>query len=203
MSNLFPLTKQKLTPTVPDIRNGYGVHIWDLHLDKLTPFKQYDLVEEDIYALGVWFVKTAILVFYLRLSPEKRFRQITYGIIAFVAVYTLISLLVFTLPCRPIAAAWDVTLMAEAKCISQFDFVYANAAFNILSDLMALVLPIRLCWNLQAPFKQKVLLMFLFVMGSLYALLSLLKDSSESSRPVANQDRSSPTARVSSPSSES
>lgn len=138
-----------------------------MHLDTLTPFKQYDLVEEDIYALGVWFVKTAILVFYLRLSPEKRFRQITYGIIAFVAIYTLVSLLIFTLPCRPIAATWDVTLLADAKCINQFDFVYANAAFNILSDLMALVLPIRLCWNLQATFKQKLLLMFLFAMGSL------------------------------------
>ncbi|PLB35670.1 uncharacterized protein BDW47DRAFT_109952 [Aspergillus candidus] len=161
--------------SIINIRNGYGVHIWDLHLDTLTPFKQYDLVEEDIYALGVWFVKTAILVFYLRLSPEKRFRQITYGIIAFVAIYTLVSLLIFTLPCRPIAATWDVTLLADAKCINQFDFVYANAAFNILSDLMALVLPIRLCWNLQATFKQKLLLMFLFAMGSFACVVAIIR----------------------------
>lgn len=26
--------------TDEDIKNGYGVHVWDLHLDKITPFKK-------------------------------------------------------------------------------------------------------------------------------------------------------------------
>ncbi|KAE8377969.1 hypothetical protein BDV26DRAFT_304708 [Aspergillus bertholletiae] len=158
-----------------NIKNGYGMHVWDLHLDKLTPFKkQYDLAEEDIYALGVWFVKTAILLFYLRLNPDKRFRQMTWAILGFVAFYSLLSILIFTLGCRPVQAMWDVTI-TDAKCVDQFSFVYANAAFNVFSDLATLVLPIKLCWSLQTSRRQRMLLMVVFGMGSFCCVIAILR----------------------------
>ncbi|EYE99166.1 putative integral membrane protein (Pth11) [Aspergillus ruber CBS 135680] len=161
--------------SIANIKNGYGVHIWDLHLDKLTPFKKYDIAEEDVYALGVWFVKTSILLFYLRLSPEKRFRQMTYAIMIFVAVYSLLSILLFTLGCRPVAATWDVSLMSEAKCIDQMAFVYANAVFNIFSDVITLILPIKLCWTLQTSLKQKFLLLVVLTMGSFACVVAIIR----------------------------
>ena len=128
--------------------------------------QQYDLAEEDVYALGVWFVKTAILLFYLRLNPEKRFRQMTYAIMGFVAFYSLLSILIFTLGCNPVQAMWDVTIK-DAKCVDQFAFVYANAAFNVFSDLVTLLLPIKICWSLQTSVRQRMLLMIVFGTGSL------------------------------------
>ncbi|EAU31596.1 predicted protein [Aspergillus terreus NIH2624] len=163
------------THTHQDIKHGYGMHIWDLHVDQVIIFKQYDLAEEDIYALGVWFVKTAILVFYLRLSPEKRFRKLTYAIMIFVAVYSLLSILLFTIGCIPVRAMWDVTLMDQARCIDQLSFVYANAAFNIFSDLATLILPIKICWTLQASMRQRVLLLVLFVMGSFACVVAIVR----------------------------
>jgi hypothetical protein len=85
----------------------------------------------------------------------------------FVGVYSLISLLVFTLGCIPTAALWDVTKMEGAKCVDQLAFVYANAAFNLLSDILTLILPIKLCWSLQASVKQRILLLIVLAMGSL------------------------------------
>ncbi|PKX90720.1 putative integral membrane protein (Pth11) [Aspergillus novofumigatus IBT 16806] len=157
------------------IQNGYGVHIWDLYLVKLKPFKQNDLAAEDIFALGIWFVKTSILLFYLRLNPERRFRQWTYGIMAFVFIYSLISILVFTCGCIPVTAMWDMTQMATAKCVDQLAFVYANAAFNLLSDLMTLILPIKLCWSLQTTRKQKVLLCLVLAMGSFACVIAIVR----------------------------
>ncbi|OGM47964.1 integral membrane protein (Pth11) [Aspergillus bombycis] len=158
-----------------NVKNGYGVHVWDLHLDTLTPFKkQYDLAEEDIYALGVWFVKTAILLFYLRLSPEKRFRQMTFAIMVFVAFYSLLSILIFTLGCNPVRAMWDVTIQ-DAKCVDQFAFVYANAAFNVFSDLVTLILPIKICWSLQTSLRQRMLLMVVFGTGSFCCVVAILR----------------------------
>lgn len=129
---------------------------------------QIDLGEEVVYGLGVWFVKTAILAFYLRLSPEKRFRQINYAIMVFVALYSIVSVVMFVVGCIPVAAMWDITLMDNAKCFSQLDLVYGNAACNVLSDLITLILPIRLCWSLHLNRKQKTMLMGLFLLGSLY-----------------------------------
>ncbi|PWY91668.1 hypothetical protein BO94DRAFT_583604 [Aspergillus sclerotioniger CBS 115572] len=158
-----------------NIRNGYGVHMWDLHLSEIKPFKQYDLAAEDIFVVGIWLVKTSILLFYLRLSPEKRFRQMTYAIMVFVALYNIISLLVFTLGCLPVQAMWDVTLMPTAKCVQQLSFVYANAAFNLFSDLITLALPIKLCWSLQTTIKQRVLLMLVLMMGSFACVIAIVR----------------------------
>ncbi|PYI02483.1 hypothetical protein BO78DRAFT_472604 [Aspergillus sclerotiicarbonarius CBS 121057] len=158
-----------------NIRNGYGVHMWDLHLNEIKPFKQYDLAAEDIFVVGIWLVKTSILLFYLRLSPEKRFRQMTYAIMAFVAIYNIISLLVFTLGCLPVQAMWDVTLMPTAKCVQQLSFVYANAAFNLFSDLITLALPIKLCWSLQTTIKQRILLMLVLMMGSFACVIAIVR----------------------------
>ncbi|PYH89193.1 hypothetical protein BO71DRAFT_390114 [Aspergillus ellipticus CBS 707.79] len=158
-----------------NIRNGYGFHMWDLHLNKIKPFKQYDLAAEDIFVVGIWLVKTSILLFYLRLSHEKRFRQMTYAIMIFVAVYNILSLLIFTLGCSPVQAMWDVTLMPTAKCVDQLAFVYANAAFNLFSDIITLALPIRLCWSLQTTLKQRVLLMLVLMMGSFACVIAIVR----------------------------
>ncbi|KAB8235711.1 putative integral membrane protein (Pth11) [Aspergillus alliaceus] len=157
-----------------NIRNGYGVHIWDLHLDKLTPFKKYDLAEEGIYALGVWFVKTAILLFYLRLNPDKLFRKMTFAIMTFVAVYSLLSIFIFTMGCIPVQAMWDITIKG-AKCVDAFAFVYANAAFNVFSDVVTLILPIKLCWSLQTSLRQRMLLMVVFGTGSFACIVAILR----------------------------
>jgi hypothetical protein len=70
---------------------------------------------------------------------------------------------------------WDMTQMATAKCVDQLAFVYANAAFNLLSDLMTLILPIRLCWALQTTLKQKVLLCMVLAMGSFACVIAIVR----------------------------
>lgn len=85
----------------------------------------------------------------------------------FVALYSIVSVFLFTIGCIPVAAMWDITLMDHARCFSQLNFVYSNAACNIVSDLATLILPIKLCWTLQTTLRKKILLLGLFAMGSL------------------------------------
>lgn len=68
--------------------------------------------------------------------------------------------------CHPVAAQWDLTIK-NPKCVDAFAFVYANAAFNIVSDITTLVLPIKMCWTLQTTIRQKVLLLGILGTGSL------------------------------------
>ncbi|PLB35582.1 uncharacterized protein BDW47DRAFT_133375 [Aspergillus candidus] len=161
--------------SIANIPNGYGVHIWNLRVHNVINFKKVDLGEENVYAIGVGLVKTAILVFYLRLSPERRFRQLTWAIMGFVILYSVISVLLFTIGCIPVDAMWDITLMDHAKCFDQLSFVYANAACNVFSDLVTLVLPIKLCYNLQTTFRQKALLLGLFTMGSFACVVAIVR----------------------------
>lgn len=124
-----------------------------------------DLFGQNMYFLATIFVKVSILQFYLRLNPEKKFRYTAYAIMAVVSAYNVISVLIATLGCTPIASGWDITI--PGKCVNKKAFYYVQAICNILTDFATLFLPIKLCWNLQAPRRQKIVLFLLFVVGSL------------------------------------
>ncbi|KAF2137770.1 uncharacterized protein K452DRAFT_216581, partial [Aplosporella prunicola CBS 121167] len=161
--------------SLENVKNGYGVHIWNLAVYKVIAFKKYDLVEVDIYCLGVMFIKLSVLVFYLRLNPDETFRKMTYCLMSLVIAYNIISIIVFTCACVPVRAQWEI-LITNAKCINQFAFIYANASLNMLTDFLGLFLPIRMVWNLQfRSIKQKILLLIALTVGSLACILSITR----------------------------
>lgn len=89
-----------------------------------------------------------------------------FAIMFYVTASSVVSVIFFTFPCQPVAAAWDITI-PNPRCINEVAWIYANAALNISTDVLTLILPIKLCWGLQRTFKQKLLLIVLFMMGSL------------------------------------
>ncbi|KAF2136817.1 uncharacterized protein K452DRAFT_117195 [Aplosporella prunicola CBS 121167] len=158
-----------------NIKNGYGIHIWNLSVYKVIAFKKYDLAEENVYCLGVMFIKLSVLVFYLRLNPDETFRKATFCLMGLVVAYNVLSMIVFTCVCVPVRAQWDV-LMTNAKCINQLAFVYANASLNVVTDFFGLFLPIRMVWDLQfRSTKHKILLLIALTAGSFVCILSIVR----------------------------
>lgn len=124
-----------------------------------------DLLGQNAYFIATIFVKVSILQFYFRLNPNRKFRLTAYAIMAVVIAYNVISVIIATLGCTPIASGWDITV--PGTCVNKKAFYYVQATLNILTDFATLFLPIKLCWELHAPRRQKVLLFMLFVVGSL------------------------------------
>lgn len=62
------------------------------------------------------------------------------------------------------ASAWSLDIAPE-YCINTEKFYTANAALNIASDLMILVLPAPIVWNLNTDVRKKIILTGLFSMG--------------------------------------
>lgn len=72
-------------------------------------------------------------------------------------------------PCLPVAGFWDKTI--EAKCQNTQIMVYVNAAGNMITDLIIIVLPLPALWKRHLPVAQKLAVFGIFGIGSMYGLV--------------------------------
>ena len=116
--------------------------------------------------LAFIFAKLSILLFYLKLSPYRRFRVSVYILIILVITYGLMSTFYFLFAYQPIEKFWDVTSWDEA-CIDLAKFWYSSAAINSASDFLLLALPAFLLWPALIPRWQKLGVLAIFIVGGL------------------------------------
>lgn len=87
-------------------------------------------------------------------------------IIVVTAIYYIISTMVTTFACSPREAIWD-TLITDAKCLDNNINVLVTCLFNIISDIIILMLPARAVFNLRIPTRNKFRIVLLFAIGLL------------------------------------
>lgn len=117
------------------------------------------------YLAALGFVKTSVCWFYTRLG-DKVLTRMSFIMLGTVTCQALANVLTAAFQCRPVAKAWITSL--EGTCININVFYLANAALNILTDLLTYTLPVRVILKLQMPRKQKIVLVFILCLGLLY-----------------------------------
>lgn len=122
-----------------------------------------------IYYFSLGCVKTSVLLQYRRVFPTTAMRWTCYTLLALVGTYTIISVFIAGFDCAPVALFWDKSL--SGKCINGLAFWFANAAFNILSDIAILIAPMPVLKSLNLGKKQKIALFGIFALGGLFVLL--------------------------------
>lgn len=158
---------------IANIPYGYGIHLWELYIPKLRPFLIIDLLGQDFYFVGTCFVKVSILLFYLRLNPDKTFRTAAYCIMAFDVTYSFISIIVSTFGCTPVAGGWD--LLVKSTCVNKKAYYYVQAVCNIITDFATLGLSVRMCLRLNVSKRQRYLLLILLAVGSFACIISIVR----------------------------
>ena len=119
-----------------------------------------------LYCPTLMFAKLAILLTYLRISPQRNFRIAVYITMGIVLSYSMSIMLVLIFGCRPIAKAWDLTI-TDGKCVNKNAVYLSINLFNIATDFIILFLPAPMIKKLQMPFRQKLLIAAMFSVGSL------------------------------------
>ncbi|CAG1986809.1 unnamed protein product [Fusarium graminearum] len=162
-----------------------GVHVWEI---PITTFNIYLMVRTHqalnpaahrtaiIYVLCGSLAKIALLIFYLRLSPQRWFKIAIYSSMFFISGYTIGLFFAVMFACHPINKNWDITVTG-GSCVNQPVLYFATAAVNIASDVILFVLPLPMVFKLQLPFKQKIGLMGIFTIGSLTVITSIVRIS--------------------------
>lgn len=165
---------------------GGGAHQWNITLEQFHHVvfvrrihkgtrscaltrQQWAWVNEILYSPVISIIKTVILLQYIRIFAPSR----TVDPLLFFASWTLIALIILwnfacfwvsIFACSPVERFWN-TLITDGKCLDFALNILLTCLFNIITDILILLLPSRAVWSLQIPLKKKFAIVSLFGIG--------------------------------------
>jgi hypothetical protein len=104
----------------------------------------------------------------LRLFPGRNFAIAAYANMAFTIGWGIATWIVNLNVCTPIAFFYDKTIVG-GSCKDQAISGTASGALSLLGDILILVLPLPMVWQLQINLRRKIALGGIFMLGMLYA----------------------------------
>ncbi|CAH0054997.1 unnamed protein product [Clonostachys solani] len=129
---------------------------------------------ETTYCAAIAFPKLSILASYLRIFTTKPFRIAAYCVAAFVSATAIAGIITSLTICSTFAGRWD-TKVFPGNCRNILAYWKGMSVPNIVSDVVMLVLPMPVIWRLHIERRQKVALMFVFLLGSLGMVASIVR----------------------------
>lgn len=149
--------------------------------------------DQILYKFTINLTKLSILAFYLRVFSKHWFRVTCWITAIIVWLYTFISIVVTIFQCRPVSRVWDKSI--AGTCIKLTAFWYANAIYNILTDVAIMATVPFVIWVLDLSKQQRIGLIVLFGLVILY----VLRPSSLSRISFANSSFNFPPFTFSNP----
>lgn len=120
-----------------------------------------------IYIPCLAFAKIALLMLYYRLLfTFHPWKNIIYIVAAVIVSYSLALMLALIFACSPLEKGWNATI-TTGKCINRPGLYLATALTNTLSDIVLILIPIRIVRSLHLPLAQKIGIAILFGLGCL------------------------------------
>ena len=116
------------------------------------------IAEEVLYNCAMFSIKTSVLYLW------------ALGI--FVFGYGFVRAGLSIIQCHPLSYIWDPSV-AGGYCGRIPLAGTITAASNVLTDIIILVMPMPVLWKLQMEMRMKLQIMGIFLLGGLYALLSI------------------------------
>ncbi|KAK1854651.1 hypothetical protein CCHR01_02692 [Colletotrichum chrysophilum] len=152
---------------------GMGERYETLSVHQQQTFFKWSYITIIFYNLGLAFVKVSILLLYLRVLRDLNYRKACYialSLVAVVSTWTVFSSVLF---CLPFEKNWKPS--APGKCLDRGATWFANAAINIFTDFLILILPLPILPKIKQPRQQKISLYLIFALGFFVCVVSILR----------------------------
>lgn len=130
-----------------------------------SQLKQWVITTEIFYNAAITTIKLSILLLYGRLFPLPHLKRILWSVGGFVISCWLTITLLTIFQCRPIRAAWDLSVKGHCLRLNVAYIVLGTC--NTITDMIALCLPMPLIWRLHTDKSRKVQLIGVFSLGAL------------------------------------
>lgn len=108
--------------------------------------------------------KLSILAFYLRLSPQRWFRVITFSLMGAAACYVMIYTFMFIFRCDPVEKGW-YNMIETGSCMDSKTIMTVLSVLNIVMDVMTLMLPIPVIMKLNMRLAQRISIILIMSSG--------------------------------------
>ncbi|KAL8938356.1 MAG: hypothetical protein Q9216_003936, partial [Gyalolechia sp. 2 TL-2023] len=152
------------------------VYHWGMgrHWYSLSTTTQIDYAFNLCYTTGYPLSRISLVLLYHRIFVQRWFRNICWFFVAVFSGYMISTVVVDSLLRIPVRAYWDRTITPE-RSVDLVKLYIANAAFNITTDSILLLLPITIVWRLSMTWTQKLGLTAIFAMGALTLVASIAR----------------------------
>ncbi|KAL8799507.1 MAG: hypothetical protein Q9182_005845 [Xanthomendoza sp. 2 TL-2023] len=156
------------------IKAGIGRHMITLNLDQVTSFVKTDQATQVLFGFSITATKLSILFFYNRLFPFRTFHVVSLITIIASILWWVGVILTSFLHCRPFAYYWDRSIPG-GYCVNDNVIGYTITSFNIVTDLVVLVLPIPWLWGMNMAVPKRMAVVGLFVLGSFVCIAGIIR----------------------------
>ncbi len=130
-------------------------------------------LDQIFYKITINLTKLSILCLYLRIFSQTWFRRTCWSLLVLISSYAVCSIIATIFQCTPIPRFWNKKL--PGTCINVTAFWYANAIFNIVTDVIILGSVPPVIWKLRLPRRQKWGLTVVFGLGGFVFATSILR----------------------------
>ena len=170
------------------IVGGLGRHSFFLTFNQKRNFHALSWADWVQTIVTLALTKVSICLFLLRIVDGRPFKLALYGLIAFLSLFSAVSLFLFIGVCRPLKAYWNVNVEG-AKCLSDEQVMHIVLAqgskslvftlkpyqrvradqhtlvLSIITDIICATFPIFFLRNLRVRLRTKVALCLLMGLG--------------------------------------
>ncbi|KAJ5444712.1 uncharacterized protein N7458_008584 [Penicillium daleae] len=158
------------------IRYGFGRNIWDVPFDDITKFYQYFQGLAVMYKIQISLAKISVCLFLLRIFQTRSFRYVAYTLIGVNAAIGITWAFVDSFRCLPTRLTWTGWTGEESgKCINFIVSILINCLVNIFVDAVLILMPIWEVIKLQLPFKKKIAVALMFLVGSVLTIIAIIR----------------------------
>jgi hypothetical protein len=132
----------------------------------ITSFLRIRTGGEFLYMVAITSPKISILLLYIRIFTNRKFRIMSWIVIGIVVAHFFATgVIAWGLICQPFAFKWDKTI--DGTCGNLMaSYRYAGVP-NIITDVAILLLPSSQLWHLNASRMRKIGIFVTFLVGSL------------------------------------
>lgn len=153
---------------------GLGHHWWDLSPDTdASKAMLLFFIGEANYFVAVALIKLSILFIYLRLSSNNFFRVFIYIMMGVIVSTGIAFFVACLLQCTPMNKVWQP--MVEGYCYNPTHLFFANAGIDLVQDLIIYLMPVHMLWKLKLPTKQRLGLIFIFIVGGFVVITGAIR----------------------------
>lgn len=154
---------------------GFGKHLWSLKDGALLQILRLFYVSEIVYVVVLALIKVSIVTMYLRIFWAYRpFYIACYVVLTFILLSSSIITILTILSCQPVEFFWNRDI-SGGSCLDITALAYANSGLAVVHDLIIIVLPISMLWNLQMTRKKKVFIGIMFALGGIGLIATIVR----------------------------
>ncbi|RYP16392.1 hypothetical protein DL765_005172 [Monosporascus sp. GIB2] len=154
------------------------VHQWNVRLSEMSGFLYIVYIATNFYGSCVMVLKAAILYEWARIFVPRGTKNSFYwtchillwGNVLFYGSSKIAS----NLACFPHEKIWDKTIPG-GHCLNERLLIVVVTVINAVSDLIILVLPQRVIWNLQMSLPKKLATSLVFAVGLFCFIASVFR----------------------------